>query len=240
MTGDGAKANEDAITKLHTACRAGKVTSVKKAISAGVDIESVCPTTGTTALGSAAMAGKVEVMRVLIEAGADIHGSNLDRPPLIVAAFGRWADSVRVLIDAGVDPNARSKNGATGIYPAIRNRSFEVASLLVERGAQIDDGDGALVVACVDSADHTVDREFFAKLMSLGARVDAQAPGGWTALIASARKGHEGDVRFLVARGADVTLKDSEGLTALDLARAKHASSGSYKHSKVIALLTTG
>jgi protein DGCR14 len=237
---------EATIKKLHAACRAGKVTAVKKAIAAGMDIESVDPTFGTTPLGSAAMAGETEVMRVLIDAGADIHGSNLDRSPMIAAAFGRWVDAVRLLLDAGVDPNARSKHGAASLYPAIRNRAFEVVKLLVERGARIDDGDGALSVAQVDSTDHKADREFFDQLMSLGAQVDARAPGGWTALMSSARKGQEGDVRYFLARGADANLTDGEGRTALALAQAERKETlvsgrnlaSSPALDRIIALLT--
>lgn len=248
MAADEAKARAGVVKKLHAACREGSVTAVKKAIAAGVDIESVDPTFGTTPLGSAAMAGKTEVMRVLIEAGADIHGSNLDRSPVIAAASGRWVDAVRVLLDAGVDPNARSKHGAVSLYPAIRNRALEVVKLLVERGGRIDEGDGALAVAQVDSTDHSADREFFDQLLSLGAQVDARAPGGWTALMSSARKGHEGNVRFFLARGADVELMDDKGQTALGLAQAERKEvlvSGSNmrlspKLDKIIGLLAKG
>lgn len=238
-------ANADAAAKLHAACRAGKVAAVKKAIAAGVDLESVDSTFGTTPLGSAAMAGKTDAMRLLIEAGADIHGSNLERSPIIAAAFGRWVDAVRVLLDAGVDPNARSKHGAVSLYPAIRNRAFEVIELLVERGARIDEGDGALVVAHVDSTDHKLDREFFGQLMSLGAHVDARAPGGRTALMSAAVTGRDGNVRFFLAKGADATLMDDTGRTALGLAEAQRKErlvSGigpsTVQFDRVIALLT--
>jgi hypothetical protein len=167
------------------------------------------------------MAGKTDIMRVLIDAGADVHGTNLEQPPLFAAAFGRWGDAVRMLLDAGVDPNMRSNNNVGTLYPAIRNRAPEVVKLLVERGARIDDDDGALNVAAVDSTDHAADRELFAQLISLGARVDAHGPDGWTALMSAARKGHEGDARFLLAKGADAALKNAKGQTALALAQAE-------------------
>lgn len=246
MAADEAAADAGAVKKLHADCRAGKAAAVKKAIAAGVDIESVDPTFGTTPLGSAAMAGKTEVMRVLIDAGADVHGSNLERSPMIAAAFGRWVEPVRLLLDAGADPNARSKHGAVSLYPAIRNQAFEVIKLLVERGARIDEGDGALATAQVDSTDHSADREFFDQLINLGAQVDARTPDGWTALMSAARCGHEGNVRYFLARGADANLTDKEGRTALALAQAarqQQLASGSSmpsgaKLDKVIALLT--
>jgi ankyrin repeat protein len=241
---------EEAEKKFHAACRTGKLTAAKKAIAAGVDIESVDPTYGTTPLGSAAMAGKTDVMRVLIEAGADIHGSKLDKSPIVAAALGRWVDAVRLLLDAGVDPNERSKHGAGGLYPALRNQAMEVVALLVERGARIDDvndeHEGALAVAQRESTDHSADRELFAQLISLGAQVDARGAGGRTPLMSSANKGHAGNVNFFLTNGADTKLVDQQGRTALELARAartEHLASPSSSTSitkidKIIALLT--
>ncbi len=241
-------APEGSAARLHAACRAGKVTAAKKAIAAGVDLESVDPRFGTTPLGSAAMAGHTEVMRILIEAGADIHGRNAERSPIVAAALGRWVDATRLLLDAGVDPNERSTHGAGCLYPAIRNQALEVIKLLVERGARIDDvndqHEGALAVALTDSTDHSADREFYAELMKLGAQVNARVPGGWTALMSSAAMGHEGNVRFFLANGADPSFVDQQGRGALALARAARAQhlvspSGRSlaKLDKIIALL---
>ncbi|CAI5489178.1 unnamed protein product, partial [Closterium sp. Naga37s-1] len=50
---------------------------------------------------------------------------------------------------------------------------------------------------------------------SVGARTRA---GGATALHRAAGAGHEGVVRLLLARGADVAAVDADGLTAADKA----------------------
>ena len=58
-----------------------------------------------------------------------------------------------------------------------------------------------------------------ALLLEEGAYIDAASPNGTTPLMMAVRYG-QGDVaRLLVEEGADATLKNELGLTALDFAR---------------------
>lgn len=149
----------------------------------------------------------------------------------------------------GLLPTPRVRvSGVRGARPQKTAHENEVIELLVDRGARIDEGDGALAIAHVDSTDHDADREFFDQLIGIGARVDARAPEGWTALMFAAHRGHEGNVKFLLSRGADPQLTDRNGRTALALAQAARQvqlASGrgvasAAKLDKTIALLSKG
>ena len=59
------------------------------------------------------------------------------------------------------------------------------------------------------------------ELIADGARVDAQSNAGWTALMYAARD-NPGVLESLLIRGADATLTNSDGQTALDIARSSN------------------
>jgi len=102
--------------------------------------------TGDTALHIAAAAYQTEIVRQLIIAGADVHAKNrLGGEALHAAAVGRpgsrtWnppaqAGTIICLIDAGADPNAIDKGGASPLHRAVRTRCAAAVRTLLEYGA---------------------------------------------------------------------------------------------------------
>ena len=53
-----------------------------------------------------------------------------------------------------------------------------------------------------------------------GAKIDAHDEAGWTPLHCAATLGRVEEATFLVSRGSDVGIRDHNGRTPLDLARA--------------------
>jgi ankyrin repeat protein len=88
---------------------------------------------GDTALMLAALKGNLDIARKLRNAGA-----RLDPPgwtPLIYAATGGQAPLVKYFLDQGANINATSPNGTTALMMAIREHHPDVATLLLDRGA---------------------------------------------------------------------------------------------------------
>jgi uncharacterized protein len=97
---------------------------------------------------------------------------------------------------------------------------------LLARGADLGRGGGA-ALARAANAGNTSTVQF---LVARGVSVDGRDANGWTPLMAAARQGHEAAAACLLALGADKTIADDTGKTALDWARAGN-------HDGIVALL---
>ncbi len=114
---------------------------------------------GFTPLVVAARLGHVGLVRTLIDRGADVDASSADaresRPIHGAAAHddpARAMAMTRALLEAGADPNAQERGGATPLHSAVSRRRHELARLLIEFGASPhvsnDEGDSPLQLAC--------------------------------------------------------------------------------------------
>jgi ankyrin repeat protein len=107
---------------------------------------------GATAFVRAAQSGDGTLMRLLLEHGADptIPTSFNDTALTAVAGIGwvegvtfEWSreetsDVVRMLLDMGLDPNARNNDGRTPLMGAALKGRNEIIQLLVDRGARLE------------------------------------------------------------------------------------------------------
>lgn len=221
-------------TALIAAARNGHAHVMRLLIEYGADIHVKESDSDTTLLSLAAWKGNEEGVRMLLAAGADIHGtSDSGRSALISAAEWGHAGTIRALLEAGADLNARIREWRreewTPLLLAAEEGHAEVVRILIERGASLhamaEDGTTALVFAA--KRGHT---EVARLLLEAGARVDARAAEGRTALMNAAAGGHREVVRLLLAAGARVNLRDRWNWTALQHARA-------YEHDETAKLL---
>ncbi len=109
-------------------------------------------------------------------------------------------EQAAALIAAGADGGARNRRGWTALMLAARAGAADVVDTLLHGGS---DGDG-------DGGGSGVGGSYV--------DVDAQSLAGTTALMHAAWRGDSGVARALLAAGATVSLHDSAGLTALDMA----------------------
>lgn len=86
---------------------------------------------------SAAAAGQAEVLRVLLRLGAPTTGV-----PLVAAANSGSLECVRVLVEAGVDPNQGHRGFPTALAAATRGGLQEMVEYLRANGATKMVGDG--------------------------------------------------------------------------------------------------
>jgi ankyrin repeat protein len=92
---------------------------------------------GFTPLALAAFFARPEALRVLLAHGADVsqYGRTLHVQPLHSAAAGRCLECVRLLLEAGADPNAPQDEGFRAIHEAAASGDRPMTELLVGRGA---------------------------------------------------------------------------------------------------------
>lgn len=142
----------------------------------------------------------------------------------LILSSARSKDLVDLMILRGVDVNLRGAGGRTAL---MNTDDYETARLLIERGAIVNLTDEAGITPLMNSRNTLVSE----LLCTCGANVNDRDCNGRTALHHIL--GSEGDpdsgtypgkviydlVRTLVFYGADVNLKDREGLTPLMLVK---------------------
>ena len=145
------------------------------------------------------------------------------------AAQHREIETVRVLIDEGVDVDAPQADGATALAWAVHWDDLATADLLLGAGADVDAandlGVTPLMLAGLNGSVPMVDL-----LLRAGANPNAARPAGGTALMMAARSGDATVLRRLIAAGADIDAATSSGHTALMWAVAE-------RHTRAVTLL---
>ncbi|MEH6652291.1 MAG: ankyrin repeat domain-containing protein [Motiliproteus sp.] len=177
------------------------VPQLQRAIDKGVPVDSR-DGRGRTALLIATHHNAIEAARLLIGKGADVNAKDdlQDSPYLYAGAEGKL-EILKMTVAAGADLESVNRYGGTALTPAAHHGHIEVVRYLLTTGVDIDQVNDL----------------------------------GWTALLEAVILGDGGStyqqiVELLVTAGADRSIRDPEGRTALENAQAR-------EYSKIIELL---
>jgi ankyrin repeat protein len=151
-------------------------------------------------------AGNDNTMRTMIKNGANVNEGRTDFAPLFIACAGisrDWYTNIDMLLSADADPNAltRSEPVSTPLIAAIGGRGNDIVRVLVERGANVDDGRTGITPLCLAS-----DNNYYiiAEIL-LSAKADPNlAVDDNSPLLLACRKGHTRTVGVLINGGATV------------------------------------
>lgn len=129
------------------------------------DLANATAADGFTPLGLAAFFAGPSTIQLLLDHGADILAAARNEmrvQPIHAAVAGRQADSVRLLLDSGADPNSRQQVGYTPLMGAAGAGREDLVELLLARGADpglvSDDGKRAADLAREHGHDALADR----------------------------------------------------------------------------------
>ena len=124
-------------TPLMMAARTGAAGAIEALIAKGANVNARETLRGQTALMWAASENNPDAIRMLVKAGADIRAQSTSGrfTPLLFAVRGGHLDAMRALLDAGADVNERMPDGTSALVLAVYNAHYELASVLLERGA---------------------------------------------------------------------------------------------------------
>jgi uncharacterized protein len=156
--------------------------------------------------------------------------------------------AVRALLNRGFDPNTLDPKHLPGLYVALRDSSLKAAQALIDWPKtnvemRTPEDESPLMMAClkgqIDMAKKLISRDadinktgwtplhyaatgghvaIIELLLDQDAYIDAESPNGTTPLMMAAHYGSPAAVKFLLEAGADPTLKNQLGLTAIDFA----------------------
>lgn len=171
---------------------------------------------GDRALLWAAKRGHAGAVALLLASG-DPADSDLDpyrRPPLFDASLYGRVDVVRLLLEAGADPNWRDQTNDTPLHAASTWGQAEVVALLLAAGAEVNPRDDIFQWAPIHRAARDKDTEALRRIVAAGGDVTLRDWKGRTPLWLAAEVGFANNVAFLVESGAAADTRDDAGITA--------------------------
>ena len=178
------------------------------------------------ALLRAATSGDADLVARALRAGADLEArDSLRRTALLLAVTHDRVDAARVLVAMGADPDALDHQHDTPWL--VTGVTGSVAMLEALLPAKPDLGIlnrfGGTSLIPASERGHV---DYVRRVLETGIDVDHVNRLGWTALLEAVVLGdggpdHQQVVRLLLAAGADPSIPDSDGVTALQHAQAR-------------------
>jgi ankyrin repeat protein len=213
---------------LTKAVKANDVQAVRALVKSGADVNAKSGD-GSTPLLWAANNGSVEIARILIASKAVVDTANdFGVTPLLQASRVGDSAMVDLLLRSAANPAKAHPEGETPLLAASRSGSVPAVRLLLTRGVDVNHAESfqkttALMWAAAEGHLDVVDVLIEAgadpnrqgHITTLTDRNNADHPtGGFTALMFAARAGNDALVRRLIAKGANINLKNGDGASA--------------------------
>ena len=195
-------ANDYEVTPLWLACANASGPMVERLLAAGADARATL-TSGETALMACARTGSVDAAEALLSRGVEVDAreASESQTALMWATAQRHPAVVRLLLEHGADPNARSR-----VRREVISRRLQADLRYGERsrslGSDAEETDVGGFTPLLFAA-RVGDVESARLLLGAGADVNDTGPDGASALVVATHSGHGALARFLLDRGAN-------------------------------------
>uniref|UniRef100_A0A0G4HYK4 Uncharacterized protein n=1 Tax=Chromera velia CCMP2878 TaxID=1169474 RepID=A0A0G4HYK4_9ALVE len=211
-------------TALSLASENGHTDIVRLLVDAKANVDMEDKTSKKTALIWASENGHTDIVRLLVDAKAnvDMQNKNSKKTALLWASDNGHTDIVRLLVDAKANVDMQDQSGKTALMCASLAGHTDVVRLLVDAKASVDmqDKKGNSVLMLAIQKENVEMVEYLLARPGSATQTVANIPDpqGRTPLFRAAAGGHIFLVELLLRRGADPSLKDASGNTALAVA----------------------
>jgi ankyrin repeat protein len=254
-------------TVLMLASRAGSLDAVKSLVEHGANVNAKESFHDETALMWAAGENQPEIIRYLAAHGAqiDLHAKEMKYPEtkdmkqkasatpvstypkggltaLMEAARQNSFEAAQALLEAGANPNEKSPDRMSTLVIAVANAHWDLANLLIEHGADVNDGSLAVAVTMksaplMRAASYHPDKmtsvDFIKASLARGAKPDQTlndplpakgsqfvnglyaAPDDSTALYRAAKAADYSLMKILIDAGANAKIVIKDGSSPL-------------------------
>lgn len=136
----------DPVLDIFDAAALGRLDRLAELVAADPAQTNTWSTDGFTPLALAAFFGQPEAVAFLIGRGADVHAvarNAMAVQPLHSATAARNLEAVRLLLEAGADPDAEQHGGWTPLMAARQHGDDAIVGLLLAHGAHDPQDAGA-------------------------------------------------------------------------------------------------
>jgi hypothetical protein len=179
---------------------------------------SYAQTTGQIAdFAKAAKFDDVTLVKSLLSKGVNPNSVDANGNPMLILAIKDRSNNVIELLlkDPKIDVDLSNKSGETPLMIASIDGNLPLAKTLVLQNKALLDHISWTPLHYACAKGHLDVAQF---LIANGATVDSLSLGNTTPLMMAVQSGNEQLVKLLLDKGADLQLRNAQGLTAIDIA----------------------
>lgn len=198
---------------------------------------------GATPLLEAAEKGHTAVIKLLVDLGAEINmPHNNGNTAILAATIRRDRKTIKMLLELGADPELKNFDGWSAKRWAEAESDLTIKALL---GVKKGESEAIMVRSQAVEAEETTkpikpagpaqdafwtalmraasagDLDTVRRLALDGVEINGQSPNGTTPLMAAVKNGQAETAFELIELGADLSIADDDGLTAIEWAKKK-------------------
>jgi ankyrin repeat protein len=201
--------------QLFDAIKAGRVDEIRQLIQQNPSLKQARDASGASAILVAAYNMKPEVVNALVELGAPVDIFE-------ASVLGKVDRIQEILAAAPARVSEHAPDGFTPVALAAFFGQLAAAKALIAAGADVNAAaKNGLKVQALHAAVAGRNLEIVKAVLAAGADPNAQQQAGFRPIHEAGTNANRGLAELLISHGADPSLTNDEGKSAIDLARDK-------------------